>query len=235
MNKNILKVVALMLAIMCIFAGCSVKKEETKSTDVPQNTQSQTASPQQTHQSTPESTEEITEKVFATITMEDDSVIKLELYPNIAPETVKNFVSLARKGFYDGVTFHRVVKGFVIQGGEPEGNGFGGPGYCIKGEFEANGFKNDLKHERGVISMARLSKPFDSAGSQFFIVHQDAMASLDGLYAGFGRVIEGMEVVDKIASVETDPNTDMPLEPVVIKSITIDGPELGEPEKLPSL
>ena len=179
MNKNILKVVALMLAIMCIFAGCSVKKEETNSTDVPQNTQSQAASPQQTHQSTPESTEEITEKVFATITMEDDSVIKLELYPNIAPETVKNFVSLARKGFYDGVTFHRVVKGFVIQGGDPEGNGFGGPGYCIKGEFEANGFKNDLKHERGVISMARLSKPFDSAGSQFFIVHQDAMASLE--------------------------------------------------------
>lgn len=171
------------------------------------------------------------DKIIATIEMEDGGIIKLELYPDIAPQTVRNFVSLARKGFYDGLTFHRIIPGFMIQGGDPNGNGSGGPGYCIKGEFTINGFENDLKHTRGVISMARLNKPYDSAGSQFFIMHADA-PHLDGAYAAFGMVIEGMDVVDRIASVDCNPINNHPYEDVVIKSITISGPELPEPDKL---
>ena len=171
------------------------------------------------------------DKIIATIEMEDGGIIKLELYPDIAPQTVRNFVSLARKGFYDGLTFHRIIPGFMIQGGDPNGTGSGGPGYCIKGEFAINGFENDLKHTRGVISMARLNKPYDSAGSQFFIMHADA-PHLDGAYAAFGMVIEGMDVVDRIASVDCNPMNNHPYEDVVIKSITISGPELPEPDKL---
>ena len=171
------------------------------------------------------------DKISATIEMEDGGIIKLELYPDIAPQTVRNFVSLARKGFYDGLTFHRIIPGFMIQGGDPNGTGSGGPGYCIKGEFAINGFENDLKHTRGVISMARLNKPYDSAGSQFFIMHADA-PHLDGAYAAFGMVIEGMDVVDRIASVDCNPINNHPYEDVVIKSITISGPELPEPDKL---
>ena len=171
------------------------------------------------------------DKIIATIEMEDGGIIKLELYPDIAPQTVRNFVSLARKGFYDGLTFHRIIPGFMIQGGDPNGNGSGGPGYCIKGEFTINGFENNLKHTRGVISMARLNKPYDSAGSQFFIMHADA-PHLDGAYAAFGMVIEGMDVVDRIASVDCNPINNHPYEDVVIKSITISGPELPEPDKL---
>ena len=171
------------------------------------------------------------DKIIATIEMEDGGIIKLELYPDIAPQTVRNFVSLARKGFYDGLTFHRIIPGFMIQGGDPTGTGTGGPGYCIKGEFAINGFENDLKHTRGVISMARLNKPYDSAGSQFFIMHADA-PHLDGAYAAFGMVIEGMDVVDRIASVDCNPMNNHPYEDVVIKSITISGPELPEPDKL---
>lgn len=152
------------------------------------------------------------------MTMEDGSVIKLELYPEVAPITVENFVSLVKKGFYDGLIFHRVINGFMIQGGDPQGTGMGGPGYEIKGEFSSNGVKNDLKHERGVISMARSMRP-DSAGSQFFIMHQDA-PHLDGQYAAFGRVIEGIETVDKIASVKTD-YSDRPLNEQKIKSVTV--------------
>ncbi len=152
------------------------------------------------------------------MTMEDGSVIKLELYPVIAPITVENFVSLIKKGFYDGLIFHRVISGFMIQGGDPLGTGMGGPGYEIKGEFSSNGVKNDLKHERGVISMARSMRP-DSAGSQFFIMHQDA-PYLDGQYAAFGKVTEGIEVVDKIAKVKTDMR-DKPLEEQKIKSMTV--------------
>lgn len=170
------------------------------------------------------------EKIYATIEMMDGGIIKLELYPEIAPQSVYNFVSLARKGFYDGLIFHRVISGFMIQGGDPQGTGMGGPGYHIKGEFASNGFKNDLKHTRGVISFARSSMP-DSAGSQFFIMHQDA-PHLDGNYAAFGMVIEGIDVVDRIAAVETNPRNNRPLTDVVIKSITITGPELPEPEKL---
>lgn len=154
-----------------------------------------------------------------TITMNDDRQIIAEFYEEIAPITVKNFISLVSKGFYDGLTFHRVIKGFMIQGGCPEGTGTGGPGYHIKGEFAANGVDNTLKHLRGVLSMARAMDP-NSAGSQFFIMHQDS-PHLDGQYAAFGKVIEGMEVVDAIADTQTD-FRDQPVVPVIIKSMTVD-------------
>ena len=144
--------------------------------------------------------------------------IKAELYPDVAPVTVKNFIDLIKKGFYNGLTFHRVIEGFMIQGGCPRGNGTGGPGYCIKGEFRANGVKNDLKHERGVLSMARAMDP-DSAGSQFFIMHETS-PHLDGQYAAFGKVTDGMNGVDRIASVRTDFN-DRPLEKVVINEMRV--------------
>ena len=152
------------------------------------------------------------------IVMADDEEMIAELYPDIAPITVANFEKLVRSGFYDGLTFHRVIPGFMIQGGDPDGNGTGGPGWQIKGEFAQNGVPNDLKHTRGVLSMARSMMP-DSAGSQFFIMHDDA-PHLDGAYAAFGKVIEGIEVVDKIASVATD-FRDKPRIPVVIKSMSI--------------
>lgn len=142
--------------------------------------------------------------------------MKLELYPEIAPITVQNFIDLTKKGFYNGLTFHRVIRGFMIQGGDPEGTGMGGPGHNIKGEFAANGVKNDLKHTRGVISMARAMNP-NSAGSQFFIMHQDA-PHLDGQYAAFGKVVEGIEVVDEIAACATD-FRDMPLEAQIMATV----------------
>ena len=165
-----------------------------------------------------------------TIEMEDGEIIKLELYPSKAPETVNNFVNLVQKGFYDGLIFHRVIKGFMIQGGCPLGNGTGNPGYSIKGEFSNNGFTNQLKHEAGVLSMARSMMP-NSAGSQFFIMHK-AAPHLDGEYAAFGKVIEGMDVVDKIASVKTF--MDSPYEKQVMASVTVDtqGEEYPEPEKI---
>ena len=153
-----------------------------------------------------------------TIQMKDGGVMKAELYPEIAPATVKNFVDLAAKGFYNGLIFHRVIPGFMIQGGDPEGTGMGGPGYTIKGEFTANGFRNDLKHTRGVLSMARAMNP-NSAGSQFFIMHENS-PHLDGQYAAFGKIIEGIEVVDKIASTKTDYN-DRPYEDQVIEFMTV--------------
>ena len=153
-----------------------------------------------------------------TIQMKNGGTMKAELYPEIAPETVKNFVDLASKGFYNGLIFHRVIPGFMIQGGDPEGTGMGGPGYCIKGEFTSNGFRNDLKHTRGVLSMARAMNP-DSAGSQFFIMHEDS-PHLDGQYAAFGKIIEGIEVVDQIASVKTDYN-DRPYEEQQIEFMTV--------------
>lgn len=155
---------------------------------------------------------------IVTITMKDGAVMKVELYPEIAPETVKNFIDLAGKGFYNGLIFHRVIPGFMIQGGDPQGTGMGGPGYTIKGEFTANGFRNDLKHTRGVLSMARAMDP-NSAGSQFFIMHEDS-PHLDGQYAAFGKVIEGIEEVDKICSVKTD-YQDRPLEPQQIDFMTV--------------
>lgn len=170
---------------------------------------------------------------IVTITMENGSVIKAELYPEIAPTSVNNFISLIGKQFYDGLIFHRVIRGFMIQGGCPEGTGMGGPGYSIKGEFAQNGFQNDLKHTEGVLSMARSMFP-DSAGSQFFIMHKTS-PHLDGGYAAFGKVIEGMEAVNAIAETATDYN-DRPLEPQVIKTMTVEtfGVDYPEPEKLPS-
>lgn len=166
-----------------------------------------------------------------TITMENGDIIKGELYPEIAPNTVNNFISLINKGYYNGLTFHRVIYGFMLQGGCPDGTGCGGPGYSIKGEFSQNGFKNDLKHTEGVLSMARSSMP-NSAGSQFFIMHKDA-PHLDGAYAAFGKVTDGMEIVNKIAEVDTD-FRDKPLDPQVIKEITVDthGIQYPEPEKI---
>lgn len=166
---------------------------------------------------------------LVTITFEDGRVIKAELYPDVAPNTVNNFISLINRNFYDGVGFHRIIEGFMLQGGDPDGTGMGGPGYSIKGEFTSNGFKNDLKHTPGVLSMARTMMP-DSAGSQFFIMHKNA-PHLDGDYAAFGKVIEGMDVVDAIAAVDTDYN-DRPLTPVVMKTVTVDtfGVDYPEPE-----
>ncbi len=165
-----------------------------------------------------------------TINMENGDTIKAELYPNIAPNTVNNFISLVKKGYYDGLIFHRVIKGFMIQGGCPDGTGMGGPGYDIKGEFSINGFENDLVHTEGVLSMARAMDP-DSAGSQFFIMHKDS-PHLDGQYAAFGKVIEGMENVNKIAEQDTDYN-DRPLENQKILSMSVEtfGVDYKEPEK----
>ena len=167
---------------------------------------------------------------IVTIEMEDGGVMKAELYPETAPNTVNNFISLVKQGFYDGVVFHRVIPGFMIQGGDPKGVGVGGPGYCIRGEFSANGFQNNLAHSRGVLSMARTMAP-NSAGSQFFIMHEDS-PHLDGQYAAFGKVIEGIEVVDKICSVRTDYN-DKPRIPQVMKKVTVEtfGVDYPEPVK----
>ena len=164
-----------------------------------------------------------------TITMENGDVIKAELYPEIAPNTVNNFISLVKKGFYDGLIFHRVINGFMIQGGCPQGRGTGGPGYSIKGEFAYNGVKNDLKHTEGVLSMARAMHP-DSAGSQFFIMHKNS-PHLDGQYAAFGKVIEGMDVVNRSAETPTD-YSDRPMKPQKMKSVTVDtfGVDYPEPE-----
>lgn len=165
-----------------------------------------------------------------TFEMENGDIIKAELYPEIAPNTVRNFVSLVQKGFYDGLIFHRVIRGFMIQGGCPDGTGMGGPGYTIKGEFSQNGFENNLKHTPGVLSMARAMHP-DSAGSQFFIMH-DTSPHLDGAYAAFGQVTEGMEVVNKIAETATD-YSDRPLETQRMKKVTVDtfGETYPEPER----
>lgn len=168
---------------------------------------------------------------IVTFTMENGDTFKAELYPDVAPQSVNNFVSLIKKGFYDGLIFHRVIPGFMIQGGDPEGTGMGGPGYSIKGEFASNGFKNDLRHTKGVLSMARSMMP-DSAGSQFFIMHETS-PHLDGEYAAFGKITEGQEVVDAIAVVETD-YSDRPRTPQVMKSVTVEtfGVDYPEPEKI---
>lgn len=168
---------------------------------------------------------------IVTITMENGDVMKAELYPEIAPQSVYNFISLIKKNFYDGIIFHRVIKGFMIQGGDPEGIGIGGPGYHIKGEFAMNGFENNLKHTEGVLSMARSQMP-NSAGSQFFIMHKTS-PHLDGSYAAFGKIIEGQDVVDKIAETSTD-FQDRPRTPQVMKTVTVEtfGVDYPEPEKM---
>ena len=167
---------------------------------------------------------------IVTIEMNNGDIMKAELYPEIVPNTVNNFISLVNKGFYDGVIFHRVIRGFMIQGGDPQGTGVGGPGYSIKGEFSGNGFANDLKHTPGVLSMARTMMP-DSAGSQFFIMHETS-PHLDGQYAAFGKICEGLDIVNKIAECATD-YMDKPLEPQVMKKVTVEtfGVDYPEPEK----
>lgn len=168
---------------------------------------------------------------LVTIKMADKKTIKIELYPEIAPNTVNNFIALIKKGFYDGIIFHRVIEKFMIQGGCPNGSGTGGPGYQIKGEFNANGFKNDLKHTEGVISMARTNEP-DSAGSQFFIMHKTS-PHLDGQYAAFGKVIEGMDIVNKIATTDTD-RYDRPLKQQIMEQVTVEtfNIDYQEPDKV---
>ncbi len=212
------KLLILTLIFTLLFAGCSAK-EEAVTTAATTAANSADAVDAKT-----------VEKMNATITIEGMGDIKLELYPSKAPQTVSNFTTLAREGFYDGLIFHRVIEGFMIQGGDPTGTGTGGPGYAIKGEFAANGFENDIVHERGVVSMARKEKPMDSAGSQFFIMHQDK-PHLDGLYAAFGKVTSGMDIVDKIAMTQTN-GSDKPVNDIVIEKITIDGPVLTPPEKI---
>ena len=166
-----------------------------------------------------------------TFTMKNGDVFKAELYPEIAPQSVNNFISLIKKDFYNGLIFHRVIRGFMIQGGDPQGTGMGGPGYCIEGEFASNGFKNDLKHDEGVLSMARSMFP-DSAGSQFFIMHKKS-PHLDGDYAAFGKIIEGMDIINKIAETKTD-RYDRPVEQQVMATVTVDcfGVEYPEPIKM---
>lgn len=166
---------------------------------------------------------------IVTFEMENGDIMKAELYPQIAPNTVNNFISLINKGYYDGLIFHRVIRGFMIQGGCPDGTGMGGPGYSIKGEFSQNGFTNELKHTPGVLSMARTMAP-DSAGSQFFIMHQNS-PHLDGAYAAFGQIIEGMDTVNKIAETATD-YSDRPMEPQIMKKVTVEtfGETYPEPE-----
>lgn len=166
---------------------------------------------------------------IVTIKLNGNKLIKVELYPNVAPNTVNNFISLVERGYYNGICFHRVINGFMIQGGCPNGTGTGGPGYSIKGEFTSNGFKNDLKHTRGVISMARTMMP-NSAGSQFFIMHENS-PHLDGQYASFGKVIEGIEVVDEIANVKTD-WSDRPYEDQVMTEVTVETFGVKYPEPL---
>ena len=168
-------------------------------------------------------------KPVVTFEMDNGKIMKAELYPEIAPQSVNNFISLIQKNFYDGLIFHRVISGFMIQGGDPDGIGTGGPGYHIKGEFAQNGFENNLKHTAGVLSMARSMMP-NSAGSQFFLMHKDA-PHLDGAYAAFGKIIEGMDVVNAIAEVQTDYN-DRPLKPQIMKTVTVEtfGVDYPEPE-----
>ena len=209
MKKSFKKIISIALSITVLsFTGCSSKKEITNEERILPK-----------------------ELPIATIEVDGYGTIEAELYPHIAPNTVNNFISLANSGFYDGLTFHRIVNNFVIQGGDPEGTGMGGPGYSILGEFNSNNFKNDLKHTEGVLSMAR-SQNKDSAGSQFFIVTGEA-SNLDGDYAGFGKVIKGMDIVKKIENVDVGIN-DNPMEKIVIKSIKVDtkGINYDEPQKI---
>lgn len=234
------KIIVLLLAalLMCSLAcakgtapAATTTTENLAETAAPAE-QKPDAAPAEQNKETEEETNVDKTHPIATITMQDGGVIQLELYPEVAPESVKNFISLANSGFYDGLIFHRVILGFMIQGGDPEGKGTGGPGYSIKGEFAANGVKNDISHLRGVISMAR-AKAYDSAGSQFFIVQADS-TYLDGQYAAFGRVTSGLDVVDKIAKTTTD-SRDKPYKDQVMETVRVEtwGVDYGEPNKLP--
>lgn len=234
------RTIAMILAICMVFAllACRNRPIDTEFTSGDATTADDLQVQDKETESNEENQQEQEEEPvypIATITMENGDVMKVELYPDVAPNTVKNFISLANSGYYDGLTFHRIVSGFMIQGGCPLGTGTGGPGYSIKGEFLANGVDNRLSHERGVISMARSQAP-DSAGSQFFIMHQD-YKGLDGQYAAFGKLIEGFVVLDRLAATPTEYDAygyekSHPIDPVVIQSITVDtfGVDYGEPE-----
>lgn len=219
----------MLLACLSLFlftlTGCGSSTQNNANTSNSVNTAPNTNTPAPTN----EGASSNAKNPVVTITMESGEEIKIELYPDVAPNTVKNFISLVQKGFYNGTTFHRVIPQFMIQGGDPQGNGLGGPGYNIKGEFTENGFKNSLKHERSVISMARSNAP-NSAGSQFFIMVA-AAPSLDGKYAAFGKVLSGMETADKIVSSPKDAN-DKPLQSQIMKTVTVDtfGVSYSEPE-----
>lgn len=218
-RKRILITFITILALLIgMTTGCKVKEENKPSETTPQD-----SGKVDYHKDN---------NPVVTIVMENNKVIKIELYPQIAPNTVNNFISLIDKGFYNGIIFHRVIPGFMVQGGDPEGTGIGGPGYNIKGEFSINNFENQLSHNRGIISMARRGGSYDSAGSQFFIMVED-VPSLDGKYASFGKVIEGMEAVDEIVNVERDAY-DKPLKDIVMKKVTVDkkGVTYSEPQKL---
>lgn len=219
-RKAIYFAITLMLFIL-VLAACGTSNEETQPVETSENNSTTESADKGNYPS------EVTENPIVTITMNNDEKVVIELEPKVAPNTVANFIFLAEDGFYDGLTFHRVIPGFMIQGGDPLGNGTGGPDYSIDGEFSSNGFENNLKHERGVISMAR-SQDFNSAGSQFFIM-VEAAPHLDGEYAAFGKVIEGMEVVDKIVSVERG-KADKPLEDQVMKNVEVDTKGYDYPE-----
>lgn len=221
------KLIKIIIPVMCILSlmlvSCGKSETNSKSEDK--------SSVSENNDKSQDSITESGNLPIATIEIENYGTVKAELYPKIAPNTVDNFISLSNSGFYNGLTFHRVIKDFMIQGGDPKGDGTGGPDYAIKGEFTSNGFENSLKHTEGVLSMARSRQP-DSAGSQFFIMTSTS-SHLDGEYAAFGKVIEGMDIVKKIQEVKTNSN-DKPIENVVIKSITVDtkGVKYSEPEKI---
>lgn len=219
------KITLLLLTILAtsFIVGCNDTTESKKSNDTEQTLD-------KVQVDFYENYPDVTENPVATIEMMTGEKIVIELKPMVAPNTVANFISLANSGFYDGLIFHRVIEGFMIQGGDPLGNGLGGPDYSIPGEFSSNGFDNSLTHEPGVISMARSQSP-DSAGSQFFIMHQQA-EHLDGEYAGFGQVIEGMDIVDAIAQVETDNNNDAPVEEQKIKSVSVNTYDVNYPDPI---
>lgn len=220
-NKYLSLILITILMSSLVLIGCGNNKSNTAKTG-------ETTTKSENNNS--DSTKESKNLPVATINVEGYGTMEVELYPEIAPNTVNNFISLANKGFYNNLKFHRIIKGFMVQGGDPKGDGTGGPGYSIEGEFTSNGFANSLKHTKGVISMARAEDP-NSAGSQFFIMSGDA-ANLDGEYAAFGKVISGLDVLDKIQTVETNSN-DAPKKDVVITSITVDtkGVEYKEPKK----
>lgn len=221
------KLIKIIIPVMCILSlmlvSCGKSETNSKSEDK--------SSVSENNDKSQDSITESGDLPIATIEIENYGTVKAELYPKIAPNTVDNFISLSNSGFYNGLTFHRVIKDFMIQGGDPKGDGTGGPDYAIKGEFTSNGFENSLKHTEGVLSMARSRQP-DSAGSQFFIMTSTS-SHLDGEYAAFGKVIEGMDIVKKIQEVKTNSN-DKPIDNVVIKSITVDtkGVKYSEPEKI---
>lgn len=233
-NKLLIQLTGVLILIcsMIFLSACGSQEEDAGTDESQTETEEQQAEVPEEDVSLETYYEDVEENPTVTITMENGGEIVLELYPHTAPNTVANFISLVEDGFYDGTIFHRVIPGFMIQGGDPEGSGMGGPGYAIRGEFEANDFDNDLSHERGVVSMAR-SQDSNSAGSQFFIMVDDA-PHLDGEYAAFGRVIEGMDIVDEIVIVDRDPS-DKPFEDQVMETVTVDtkGYDYPEPETNP--